>query len=68
MKGISPKRIHDDSGDETEDSINWLNQFIEKIQYIIRDVSGDVQLPLKHHRGVELIITGNDDECLTNIR
>ncbi len=39
-EGDLTKRIHDDSGDETEEMADWFNQFIEKIQHIIRDVSG----------------------------
>ncbi len=40
-EGDLTKRIHDDSGDETEEMANWFNQFIEKVQNIIKDVSRD---------------------------
>ncbi len=40
-EGDLTKRIHDDSGDETEEMAGWFNQFIEKVQKIIKDVSQD---------------------------
>jgi methyl-accepting chemotaxis protein len=40
-EGDLTKRVHDDSGDETEEMANWFNQFIGQIQTIIRDVSKD---------------------------
>ncbi len=38
-EGDLTKRIVDNSGDETEEMAGWFNQFIEKIQEIIKDVS-----------------------------
>jgi methyl-accepting chemotaxis protein len=40
-EGDLTKRVHDDSGDETEEMANWFNQFIGQIQTIIKDVSKD---------------------------
>ncbi len=38
-EGDLTKRVHDDSGDETEEMANWFNQFISQVQTIITDVS-----------------------------
>ena len=40
-EGDLTKRIVDNSGDETEEMANWFNQFVEKVQNIIRDVAGN---------------------------
>jgi len=39
-EGDLTKRIVDNSGDETEEMANWFNQFVEKVQNIIKDVAG----------------------------
>jgi len=38
-EGDLTKRIVDNSGDETEEMANWFNQFIGKVQHIIKDVT-----------------------------
>ena len=38
-EGDLTKRIIDNSGDETEEMANWFNQFVEKVQNIIKDVA-----------------------------
>jgi methyl-accepting chemotaxis protein len=38
-EGDLTKRIIDNSGDETEEMANWFNQFIQKVQHIIKDVA-----------------------------
>lgn len=40
-EGDLTKRIIDKSGDETEEMANWFNQFVEKVQHIIKDVAGN---------------------------
>ncbi len=40
-EGDLTKRITDNSGDETEEMAHWFNQFVEKVQNIIRDVAGN---------------------------
>jgi len=40
-EGDLTKRIIDNSGDETEEMANWFNAFIEQVQGIIKDVSGN---------------------------
>lgn len=40
-EGDLTKRIIDNSGDETEEMANWFNQFVEKVQNIIKDVAGN---------------------------
>lgn len=40
-EGDLTKRIIDDSGDETEEMANWFNQFVEKVQNIIKDVAAN---------------------------
>lgn len=40
-EGDLTKRIIDNSGDETQEMANWFNQFVEKVQHIIRDVAGN---------------------------
>ncbi len=38
-EGDLTKRIVDNSGDETEEMASWFNQFVEKVQNIIKDVA-----------------------------
>lgn len=38
-EGDLTKRIHDDSGDETEEMANWFNLFIIKVQEMIKDIT-----------------------------
>ena len=40
-EGDLTKRIIDNSGDETEEMAHWFNQFVEKVQNIIKDVAGN---------------------------
>ncbi len=38
-EGDLSRRLIDHSGDETEEMANWFNQFVEKVQNIIKDVA-----------------------------
>lgn len=40
-EGDLSRRLVDNSGDETEEMANWFNQFIEKVQNIIKDVASN---------------------------
>ncbi len=40
-EGDLTKRIVDNSGDETEEMASWFNQFVQKVQDIIKDVAGN---------------------------
>lgn len=40
-EGDLTKRIVDNSGDETEEMANWFNQFVQKVQNIIKDIAGN---------------------------